>query len=654
MKKNISQLIFILFAIHWLAVERLSAQEKPTNLTDEQRYEKYLGFNDRVKDIYVKPIWLPDGNRFWYAGGKSDSTIFYEINPTINIKNVVFDAERLRDAFKNQIGYIYENKGIPFGDLKLINGTDSVAFEINSKKYILDLRDYKITPKISSEGTFEQLQLSPDKRNAVFLKDQNVWVSSNGLKEKIQLTSDGTADYFWNISGSVWSADGKKILLRKLDDRKVHHIPIVDYSKSAEEVDWTAYARTGDHLEIPELYIIDIETKEKIKIETGTEKEQYIFPLGWHPNGSEIYFIRLNRQCNKMELLAASPSTGESRVILTEENKTFVAGLDFIVEKWVRQFTLLKDGTRFLWISERDGWRHTHSSPGRSPIVELRKSDGKLLQILKKADVSELKKIGWNTPETFIVKAADGVTDLYGILYKPYNFDHNKKYPVIDFIYGGAFTTIVPRGFIPTTSLSLRAQALAQLGYITFLVDGRGTTERSKAFQDVIYGNIGKYEIPDHAGVLQQLAAKHPYMDLRRVGIYGHSWGGYFALRALLTYPNLYHVGIASAPGDTTEGAEVNEPYMGLLEDNKTGYEYSSNINFAKNLQGKLLLIHGTSDSNAPFSVTVRMINALIKANKQYDLLLLPQRGHFMEDEEYVSDAVKNYFEKNLKKKNAE
>ncbi|WP_449401640.1 alpha/beta hydrolase family protein [Chryseobacterium wanjuense] len=240
------------------------------------------------------------------------------------------------------------------------------------------------------------------------------------------------------------------------------------------------------------------------------------------------------------------------------------------------------------------------------------------------------------------------------MLYKPYHFNPDKKYPVIDCIYGGAFTTIVPRGFIPTTSLSMRAQALAQLGYITFLVDGRGTTERSKAFQDVVYGNIGKYEIPDHTAVLQQLAEKHSYMDLKRVGIYGHSWGGYFALRALLTFPDVYHVGIASAPGDVTEGAEVNEPYMGLLKDNKKGYEFSTNTNFANNLKGKLLFIHGTSDINAPFSVTVRMIDALIKANKPYDLLLMPQRDHFLEDEKYVSDAVKNYFEKNLKLKNTD
>ena len=447
-------------------------------------------------------------------------------------------------------------------------------------------------------------------------------------------------------------------------------------------------------------------------------------------------FMRMNRQGNKLELLAADPNTGTNRVVVVEKQKTFVCGLDFIIEKWKKQFTLLKNGKTFIWLSERDGWKHlylydisgklirrltegafpvaevikadekagwvyftanaetnlyatnlyrvnfdgkefkklteasgshyiqmspsgqffldAHSSPDRIPSVEMRSADGGLMQVLRTADTSALHQTGFRPPESFIVKAADSVTDLYGILYKPVDFDPNKKYPVIEFIYGGPFMTIVPNGFFPATSLTVQAQAMAQLGYITFLVDGRGTTGRSKAFQDVVHGNIGKYEIPDHVAALKQLATGRPFMDTSRVGIYGHSWGGYFALRALLTAPDVYGVGIASAPGDLTEGAEINEPYMGLPKDNQQGYEFGTNTNLAANLKGKLLFIHGTSDVNAPLSTTIRMIDALIKAGKPYDLVLLPGQTHFFEGsgEKYANDAVRRYFDENLKKVN--
>ena len=144
-----------------------------------------------------------------------------------------------------------------------------------------------------------------------------------------------------------------------------------------------------------------------------------------------------------------------------------------------------------------------------------------------------------------MVKAADRETDLYGVLYKPFNFDPDKKYPVIESIYAGPQTTFVPDSF--TDWGVIYPQALAQLGFSVFRVDGRGTPDRGKAFQDVVYGNFGRHEIPDHVATLKQLADERPYMDLSRVGILGHSWGGYFAIRALLLAPDVYQVGVASA-----------------------------------------------------------------------------------------------------------
>lgn len=715
-----------------VSVPAAYSQSTPTN---EDRYESYLKFYTLVRGVYAWPHWFADGNRFWFAGGTVENTVIYEVDPRHNAKTEFLDKARLHTALKQVLGHEPENKGIPFTDFNFVNGIDSIQFKVEGKKFLLNRKDYKIIPtQTSPEKVTRQKQLfSRDGQQFVFLQENNLWLGNSVNQQIERLTDDGIKDYAWNIPASAWSPDGAKLFVKKTDGRKVHHLPVINYSKPTEEVEWSIYAKAGGALEIPELYVFDVTSERQVKIDVGNNPEQYIFPLGWRPDGSEVIFMRMNRQGSILELLAANPSTGTSRVILVEQQKTFVGGLDFIIEKWARQFTLLKDGNRFIWMSERDGWKHLylydmngklirrltegsfpvlqvvradekggfvyfsanaesnlyytnlyrvnfegkkfkrlteasgrhefqfspsgkyfldfHSSTERPPSAELRSDDGRLLQVLRTADTSRLKNIGWNPPENFIVKAADSSTDLYGILYKPFDFDPNKKYPVIEFIYGGPLMTVVSNGFTPGTTLAMQAQALAQLGYITFLVDGRGTTERSKAFQDAVYGNIGKYEIPDHVATLKQLAEKRPYMDLKRVGIYGHSWGGYFAVRAMLMAPDVYRAGIASAPGELTEGAEVNEPYMGLPQDNKVGYEFGTNTNFAGNLKGKLLFIHGTSDISAPLSTTVRMIDALIKAGKPYDLVLLPQQAHHFQgtSEKYANEAIRRYFQETLK-----
>jgi dipeptidyl aminopeptidase/acylaminoacyl peptidase len=293
----------------------------------------------------------------------------------------------------------------------------------------------------------------------------------------------------------------------------------------------------------------------------------------------------------------------------------------------------------------------THSSVDRPPAVELRRADGTLLQILSKANIDALKEeLKWSPPEEFVVKAADGKTDLYGVLYKPYDFDPNKKYPVIETIYAGPQSTQVRRTF--TGGGYTRARA--QLGFITFMVDGRGTPERGKGFQDVVYGNIGRNEIPDHMATLKQLAEKRPYMDLSRVGIYGFSFGGYFATRAMLLAPGVYHVGVAAASaamGGQPNFSRAVEPYMGLPQNNKDTYEYSSNLRLAGNLKGKLLLIHGTSDDDVLFSTTMKMVEALIRAGKPYDLIVLPEERHRLTKTgaTYMVEAIRRYFQEHLK-----
>lgn len=295
----------------------------------------------------------------------------------------------------------------------------------------------------------------------------------------------------------------------------------------------------------------------------------------------------------------------------------------------------------------------THSTTARPPTVELRRADGILLQTLSRANSDGLKELKWSPPEEFVVKAADGNSDLYGVLYKPYDFDPKKKYPVIEYIYGGG--SVVPRTFSPEFGMGVEAQAMAQLGFIVFIVDGHGPGiggTRGREFERVTYGTWGRYEIPDHVAALKQLAEKRPYMDLSRVGIIGLSMGGYYAIRALLQAPDVYHVGIAVAPV-----IEISEHYnyrwLGPPERNKDAYEYASNLRLAGNLKGKLLLIHGTSDTAVPFSQTMRMVEALIRAGKPYDLIVPPEWGHWDNEtrarESYRLEAIRRYFQEHLK-----
>lgn len=269
-----------------------------------------------------------------------------------------------------------------------------------------------------------------------------------------------------------------------------------------------------------------------------------------------------------------------------------------------------------------------HSSLDRPYATDLRRADGRLVARLETADTTALAALGHRPPEPFTARAADGTTEIHGVIYTPGDFDPARRYPVVDYIYAGPWISAVQKEFAPTVGMQRIAASLARMGLVVVIVDGRGTPGRSKAFQDATYGRVGQMEIADHVAALRQAAESRPWMDLSRAGIAGHSWGGYFALRGMLTAPDFFRAGYAGAPGDVTELASINEPHMGLPAENPEGYARASNLPLAANLAGPLKIMHGTSDVNAPFSTTMRMINALIAAGKPYDLLVIPGGGH--------------------------
>ncbi|HCE57631.1 MAG TPA: S9 family peptidase [Prolixibacteraceae bacterium] len=272
---------------------------------------------------------------------------------------------------------------------------------------------------------------------------------------------------------------------------------------------------------------------------------------------------------------------------------------------------------------------------------------GNIVTELAKADISALQAMNWAAPHIFTVTARDGKTEIFGALWKPSNFDPDKKYPIIDNSYTGPHTQMFPRNFARV--LSINNQALAELGFVVMMVDGLGSSGRSKAFHDVSYKNMG-LSLTDHVLAIQQLAAKYAWIDAERVGIFGHSAGGYDAGHALLQFPDFYKVGVASS-GDhdhRMEKAWWPEMYMGWPVD--SAYHKQSNVTMAANLKGKLLLVHGGIDENVNPSATFKLAENLVRADKQFDLLILPSQRHGYTGKfaDYFTKKRWNYFVEHL------
>ncbi|GBC77273.1 Prolyl tripeptidyl peptidase [bacterium HR08] len=261
------------------------------------------------------------------------------------------------------------------------------------------------------------------------------------------------------------------------------------------------------------------------------------------------------------------------------------------------------------------------------PVLELRRTaDRKVLMEVERGDITELLAIGWRPPEVFVAKGRDGKTDIWGIIIRPMNFDPSKKYPVIENIYAGPQGSFVPKSFSVYTPM----RSLAELGFIVVQIDGMGTANRSKAFHDVAWKNLRDAGFPDRILWHKAVAAKYSHYDITRVGIYGHSAGGQNALAALLFHPDFYKVAVSSCGCHDNRMDKIwwNEQWMGWPVG--PHYAESSNVENAHRLRGKVLLIVGELDTNVDPASTLQVVNALIKANKTFDLLVLPGQGHTM------------------------
>jgi dipeptidyl aminopeptidase/acylaminoacyl peptidase len=311
-------------------------------------------------------------------------------------------------------------------------------------------------------------------------------------------------------------------------------------------------------------------------------------------------------------------------------------------EKKHHRITLNKAGTHFL---------DRTATPTTAEVSIVRSVSNAKEFTIENMDISKLKASGWKAPVEFIVKDRNGENDIYGLMYKPTNFDASKSYPVVNYLYPGPQVgSIRGRHFRSSRGDN---QAIAELGFIVIEIDALGTPGRSKAFHEFYYGNMGDSGIPDQVSAIQQLAKRHSWIDATRVGIWGHSGGGFASTRALLTFPDFYSVAVSQAGNHDNRNYadEWGEKYHGMEvknEDGTSNYDSQANQLSVEGLKGKLLIAHGTTDTNVPPYNTLIVVEALIKANKDFDMLMLPNRGHGFAREPYMMRKRWDYFVEHL------
>jgi dipeptidyl-peptidase 4 len=458
---------------------------------------------------------------------------------------------------------------------------------------------------------------------------------SNKGWDDVQWSEDGT-----HLAFVSTSRDHKQEWMRIADAATGDVRDVMDetapkfFESGNDKVNWKYLSKSNELLWFSErdnwgqMYLYDLTTgKLKNQITHGDGNVTQVLHVD--EDARTIYFLAVGKEQGRDPYFSHFYSIhfdGKDLKLLTPENADHAV-------------TPSPDGHYFVDV---------YSTVTQPEIAVVRDSNGKLVVDVAKQDIIKLMAAGWIPPTPFTVKARDHTTDLYGFMFKPTNFDAAKKYPIVDYVYPGPWSS-------SCSSRQFRAahgdlQSLSELGFIVVCIDGMGTPERSKAFHEFYYGNLGDDTIPDQVAGVKELGAKYSWIDLDRVGIWGHSGGGNATASAMFHFPDFFKVGIAESGNHDNRDYEDDwaEKWTGLEKKNPDGtsnYDSQANQNFAKNLKGHLLLAHGTMDNNVPMNNTLMVVDALIKANKDFDLIIIPNALHgYGEASQYMTRRRWDYF----------
>ena len=702
-----------------------------------------------VKTTKVTPMFLRDGERFWYRYETGEGTRYYFVDPKRGVHRELFDREYVAGVISTATGEALNAKALTFSPLFDKKG-ESFTFTIGKLKFRYDLKTERLEQDtIKRKGQFSLVKrkylvgtYSPDSTYLVYARKHNLYMLSVADSVEIPLTTDGTADSAYagssggdkNVPARVyWFADSKSFVVeRKVKLGEPKKLGLISFAGERPTVMEYDYAMPGDEpTEKTEYFFCRVDEKQPklVAADKWTDQKVALYPTGDSRKGSKyIYLTRKRRTCDEMDVCRIDGETGEVKVVINEVSKPYMNDSFF-------HLSFLKEGDELVWWSERTGTGHlyrydsegnllnaissgpwvvgmvlrtdekegtiyfegygqdpeespyfaqiykasldgkkrvkrltpeeaTHkvvftesgryfvdnySRPDLEPRSVVRDNDGRLVCELARPDLSRLYATGWRMPEPFTVKAADGVTDLYGYMWKPIDFDSTRTYPIISYVYPGPQTDVVPQEFNQRGYYNM---ALAQVGFVVVTFGHRGGTPiRERWYHTFGYGNLRDYPLADDKCGIEQLADRYPFIDRERVGICGHSGGGFMSTAAICTYPDFYKAAVSSSGNhdNTIYNQWWGETHHGIKEVKATGdsvtrfeFKVATNMELAENLQGHLLLVHGSTDKNVHPAHTLRMADALLKAGKKFDLVILPGQDH------YYTGYAQYFFERKL------
>ena len=746
-----------------LAALPLAAQQVYT-AHDYAQAERWMSYNVNglVHHTIGEVEYLPDGRVFYHdpdAGG-----VAYKIaDPAQKTQAPAFDSAKLASALTAASKRAVSATHLGVTDFAPDAVGGGFTVDLGWDKFHCDAAIATCTavtaPKPSKPAVTRgkaPFDLSPDKKLAAFIRDNNLWVRVEATGEERQLTTDGVKDFGyatdnagWTHSDApivLWSPDSKKIATFQQDQRKTGSVYLVPVTNRHPQLEEWKYPLAGDKdVTTIERVVIDVDTAKVTRLKMPPDQHRSTIcddvscrgGSGWDdvqfaPDGKHVAFVSSSRDHKDAWLRVADTETGEVREVYHEHVATYYESGQGKVS-----WRYLPESNEFVWYSERDDWGQLYLydlttgklknqiTHGEGPVTQLlqvdeknhvlyfladgkergedpyfvnyyrvdfdgqhqqlltpetadhvitpspdgrtfvdvystvqtpqtavlRDNTGKVLITLGQQDISQLLAAGWKPPTPITVKARDGKTPLYGFLWKPTFFDETKKYPIVNYVYAGPYTGSCGGRTFSTARID--SQALADLGFVVVCIDALGTPFRSKSFHDEhasTAADLADDTIPDQVAGIKELASRFSWIDINRVGVWGHSGGGNATVNAMFHYPDFYKVGWAeSGNHDNREYEDDWDEKWGGLEvmtpDGKSNYDAQANENYAKNLKGHLMLTHGTMDDNVPMNNTLLVVDALIKANKSFDLLMIPNAHHgYGEASQYVMRRRWDYF----------
>ena len=804
---------FALFsAVCGLAVASSAQAQKVYTADDYKQAEKWMSYNVNplVHHTLAAITYLPDGRVFYRDPGATE-TLYYIADPAKGTKMQPFNNGKLAsalaaasqgkfDAHKLTLSeYKPEANGFaitargrvfhcdvagakckveppapepvekkqeakPAGQPPAEAGVTQTGMNPQAKAQPVTTtqQPHPVAPPSRRRGAKGPLNLSPDKKYGVFIREWNLWLRTMATGEERPLTTDGVEDFGyatdnagWQHSDAAiatWSDDGRMIATYQQDQRKTGMYYMVPVTNRHPKLEAWRYPFVGDKdVTMIQPVIIDVHAGTVVRLKVAPLEHRSMecddiscegdgkwSDVAFSHDGRHLAFVSTARDHKDEWVKVADTAAGDVRDVYHEHVDTYYG--------WQAKtdWKYLPESNEFLWVSERSNYAQlylydvntgklknqvTHgdgpvwdlayvdaakrvifftatgkergedpyrrklyrvnfdgtgqtlltpekfdheivAAPDGSSFVDtysnidvpqttvVRDREGKVLLELGKQDIAQLLAAGWKAPTLITVKARDAKTDLWGYMWRPTNFDAARKYPVIDYVYpgpqDGSCSTSGPHTFQAARGDD---QSLAELGFVVVCIDGMGNPHRSKSFHDAHASrpeDMGDDTIPDQVAGIKDLARQYAFVDATRVGMWGHSGGGNATVSAMFHAPEFFKVGWAESGNHDNRDYEDDwdERWAGLEvigKDGKSNYDVHANQNYAANLRGKLMLVHGTMDDNVPSSNTLLVAEALMKAGKDFDLLMVPNAHHgYGEQTPYIMRRRWDYFVANL------